>query len=235
MYHDRPAARWLKVANACCSPTLQPPLRTTRHRRRYDNTRVRIELPRRPRPLPPPMANRRSRSGLREGDDLRVTPNAALGHKKLDVIRGGSATSEERLTRRRPRRSTTHDGAKCAEEGWDWEVIDRMPGEVRGGRCRRTSMSFYDLDEYVRLVAATSSVDCSTRTSMDPGGEAGPSGGRDDRARMARRRSREAADLCQRSLRTAGDDTQWADAGGTSRLTIDSRPRSRPRICGAPT
>jgi integrase len=55
----------------------------------------------------------------------------------------------------------------------DWDVIDRMPCAVTLLPVPKTSMSFYDFDEYERLVAATSSVDATAHLIVLLGGEAG--------------------------------------------------------------
>ena len=45
----------------------------------------------------------------------------------------------------------------------DWDVIDRMPCSITLLPVPKTSMSFYDLDDYERLVAAASAVDAGGR------------------------------------------------------------------------
>ncbi len=55
----------------------------------------------------------------------------------------------------------------------DWDVIDRMPCSVTLLPVPKTSMSFYDFDEYERLVAAASSLDATAHLIVLLGGEAG--------------------------------------------------------------
>jgi integrase len=55
----------------------------------------------------------------------------------------------------------------------DWDVVDRMPCTVTLLPVPKTSMSFYDVDEYERLVAAASSVDATAHLIVLLGGEAG--------------------------------------------------------------
>lgn len=55
----------------------------------------------------------------------------------------------------------------------DWEVIDRMPCAITLLPVPKTSMSFYDLDEYERLVLAASALDATAHLIVLLGGEAG--------------------------------------------------------------
>jgi integrase len=55
----------------------------------------------------------------------------------------------------------------------DWDVIDRMPCAVTLLPVPKTSMSFYDFDEYERLVSAASSLDATAHLIVLVGGEAG--------------------------------------------------------------
>jgi hypothetical protein len=43
----------------------------------------------------------------------------------------------------------------------DWDVIDRMPCAVTLLPVPKASMSFYDFDEYERLVSAASTLDAT--------------------------------------------------------------------------
>jgi integrase len=122
-------------------------------------------------------ANRQKPSGIAAKEMiLRVHLIPALGHKKL-----GAITSEDvqRLKRQL--------GAKAAKtvnniltvlnvllkKAVDWDVIDRLPCSIRLLPAPRTSMSFYDFDEYERLVAAAKSTDSSANLIVLLGGEAG--------------------------------------------------------------
>jgi integrase len=55
----------------------------------------------------------------------------------------------------------------------DWDVIDRMPCALTLLPVPKTSMSFYDFDEYERLVAAASAIDATARLIVLLGGDAG--------------------------------------------------------------
>ena len=55
----------------------------------------------------------------------------------------------------------------------DWDVIDRMPCAVTLLPVPKTSMAFYDFDEYEQLVAAARSIDPSAELIVLLGGEAG--------------------------------------------------------------
>jgi integrase len=55
----------------------------------------------------------------------------------------------------------------------DWDVIDRMPCAVTLLPVPKTSMSFYDFDEYERLVSAASALDGTAHLIVLLGGEAG--------------------------------------------------------------
>jgi integrase len=55
----------------------------------------------------------------------------------------------------------------------EWDVIDRMPCTIRLLRIPKTSMGFYDFDEYERLVEAAEALDPVTYLIVLLGGEAG--------------------------------------------------------------
>jgi integrase len=55
----------------------------------------------------------------------------------------------------------------------EWEVIERMPCSITLLPVPKTSMSFYDFEEYERLVAATRADAASTHLAVLLGGEAG--------------------------------------------------------------
>ena len=123
-----------------------------------------------------PRANRQKPSGIAAKEMiLRVHLVPALGHKRLDAI-----TSED-VQHLKGRLSTK--AAKTVnnvqvlnvllKKAVDWDVIDRMPCAVTLLPVPKTSMSFYDFDEYERLVEATSSVDATAHLVVLLGGEAG--------------------------------------------------------------
>jgi hypothetical protein len=55
----------------------------------------------------------------------------------------------------------------------DWDVLDRMPCAITLLPVPKTSMSFYDFDEYERLVAAASAIDATAHLIVLLDGEAG--------------------------------------------------------------
>jgi integrase len=55
----------------------------------------------------------------------------------------------------------------------DWDVIDRTPCSITLLPVPKASMSFYDFDEYERLVSAASSLDATAHLIVLLGGEAG--------------------------------------------------------------
>ncbi len=59
---------------------------------------------------------------------------------------------------------------KCAVE---WSVIEQLPVQVRRLRVIKTTMDFFDFDEYEKLVAAAKSLDPRTLVFVLLGGDAG--------------------------------------------------------------
>src|SRR5260370_39841333 len=129
---------------------------------------------------------------------IRVHLAPLLGHKKLDTIK--SEDVQHLKGRLSTKAAKTVNNILTVlnvllKKAVDWDVIDRMPCAITLLPVPKTSMSFYDFDEYERLVLAASALDATAHLIVLLGGEAGPSVGRNDRTRMARRRSRQAADL----------------------------------------
>ena len=107
---------------------------------------------------------------------LRVHLVPALGHKRLDAIK--SEDVQHLKGRLSTKAAKTVNNILTVlnvllKKAVDWDVIDRMPCAVTLLPVPKTSMSFYDFDEYERLVAATSSVDATAHLIVLLGGEAG--------------------------------------------------------------
>jgi hypothetical protein len=110
-------------------------------------------------------ANRQKPSGIAAKEMiLRVHLMPALGHKKLDVIK--SEDVQHLKSRLSTKAAKTVNNILTVlnvllKKAVDWDVIDRMPCSITLLPVPKTSMSFYDFDEYERLVAAPSSVDAT--------------------------------------------------------------------------
>jgi len=124
-----------------------------------------------------PRANRQKPSGIAAKEMiLRVHLVPALGHKRLDAIK--SEDVQHLKSRLSTKAAKTVNNILTVlnvllKKAVDWDVIDRMPCAVTLLPVPKTSMSFYDFDEYERLVAATSSVDATAHLIVLLGGEAG--------------------------------------------------------------
>jgi integrase len=122
-------------------------------------------------------ANRQKPSGIAAKEMIiRVHLTPALGDKRLDAIKS------EDVQRLKSRLSTK--AAKTVnnvltvlnvllKKAVEWEVIDRMPCAIKLLHVPKTSMSFYDFDEFERLVAAARVISSSTHLIVLLGGEAG--------------------------------------------------------------
>ncbi|MBP7619925.1 MAG: tyrosine-type recombinase/integrase family protein, partial [Gemmatimonadales bacterium] len=122
-------------------------------------------------------ANRQKPSGIAAKEMIiRVHLTPALGDKRLDAIKS------EDVQRLKSRLSTK--AAKTVnnvltvlnvllKKAVEWEAIDRMPCAIKLLPVPKTSMSFYDFDEYERLVAAARLISSSTQLIVLLGGEAG--------------------------------------------------------------
>jgi len=165
-----------------------------------------------------PRANRQKPSGIAAKEMiLRVHLVPALGHKKLDAIK--SEDVQHLKGRLSTKAAKTVNNILTVlnvllKKAVDWDVIDRMPCAVTLLPVPKTSMSFYDFDEYERLVAATRLGRCNRAPHRASRWGGGPSVWRDDRARMARRRSQQAANLRPAvRLERPGDNTEgWTAA-----------------------
>ena len=124
-----------------------------------------------------PRANRQKPSGIAAKEMiLRVHLVPALGHKRLDAIK--SKDVQHLKGRLSTKAAKTVNNILTVlnvllKTAVDWDVIDRMPCAVTLLPVPKTSMSFYDFDEYERLVAAASSIDATAHLIVLLGGEAG--------------------------------------------------------------
>ena len=107
---------------------------------------------------------------------LRVHLVPALGHKRLDAIK--SEDVQHLKGRLSTKAAKTVNNILTVlnlslKKAVDWDVIDRMPCAVTLPPVPKTSMSFYDFDEYERLVLAASALDATAHLIVLLGGEAG--------------------------------------------------------------
>jgi integrase len=122
-------------------------------------------------------ANRQKPSGIAAKEMIiRVHLEPPLGHKKLDAIK----TEDVQLlkTRLSTKAAKTVNNVLTVlnvllKKAVEWEVIERMPCSITLLPVPKTSMSFYDFEEYERLVTATRSDAASTHLAVLLGGEAG--------------------------------------------------------------
>jgi integrase len=122
-------------------------------------------------------ANRQKPSGVAAKEMiLRVHLEPTLGHKKLDAIHNEDVQQlKYRLAKKAPK--TVNNILTVLnvllKKAVDWGAMDRMPCAVTLLPVPKTSMSFYDFDEYERLVVAASAIDATAHLIVLLGGEAG--------------------------------------------------------------
>ncbi len=122
-------------------------------------------------------ANRQKPSGIAAKElILRVHLVPALGHKKIDAIK--SEDVQHLKGRLSTKAAKTVNNILTVlnvllKKAVDWDVIDRMPCAITLLPVPKTSMSFYDFDEYERLVVAASAIDATAQLIVLLGGEAG--------------------------------------------------------------
>jgi len=121
-------------------------------------------------------ANRQKPSGVAAKEMiLRVHLMPALGDRRLDAIK--SEDVQHLKSRLSTKAAKTVNNILTVlnvllKKAVDWDVIDRMPCAITLLPVPKTSMSFYDFDEYERLVS-TSALDATTHLIVLLGGEAG--------------------------------------------------------------
>jgi integrase len=122
-------------------------------------------------------ANRQKPSGIAAKEMIiRVHLAPELGHKRLDAIKTEDVQSlKARLSTKAAKTvnnilTVLNVLLKTAVK---WEEIGRMPCVITLLPVPKTSMSFYDFDEYERLVSAATSLDATARLIVLLGGDAG--------------------------------------------------------------
>ncbi len=122
-------------------------------------------------------ANRLKPSGIAAKEViLRVHLEPALGHRKLDAI--GNEDVQHLKCRLGAKAPKTVNNVLTVlnvllKKAVEWDVIDRMPCSINLLPVSRVSVSFYDFEEYERLVAAAKSIDPVAHLIVLLGGDAG--------------------------------------------------------------
>src|SRR3954466_1081054 len=126
-------------------------------------------------------ANRQKPSGIAAKElIIRVHLVPHLGHKKLDTIKSEDVQHLKRRLSTKAAKTVNNILAVLSvllKKAVEWDVIDRMPCAITLLPVPKTSMSFYDFDEYERLVSSASAVDATAHPILLPGGGAGLRGG----------------------------------------------------------
>ena len=107
---------------------------------------------------------------------IRVHLTPQLGRKKLDAIKTEDVQQLKRRLSTKAAKTVNNVLTVLnvlLKKAKEWDVIDRMPCSITLLPVPKTSMSFYDFDEYERLVSASSTVDATTYLIVLLGGEAG--------------------------------------------------------------
>jgi len=124
-----------------------------------------------------PKANRQKPSSIAAKElIIRVHLTPQLGRKKLDAIKTEDVQQLKRRLSTKAAKTVNNVLTVLnvlLKKAKEWNVIDRMPCSITLLPVPKTSMSFYDFDEYERLVSAASTVDATTYLIVLLGGEAG--------------------------------------------------------------
>jgi integrase len=122
-------------------------------------------------------ANRQKASGVAAKEMIiRVHLAPTLGDRPLDAIKTEDIQQlKRRLGAKAPK---TVDNVLTVlsvllKKAVEWEVIERMPCTIKLLRVTKSSTSFYDFEEYERLVVASRSTDGRAHLIVLLGGEAG--------------------------------------------------------------
>ena len=122
-------------------------------------------------------ANRQKPSGIAAKElIIRVHLVPALGSKRLDAIKTEQVQQLKRGLSRKAAKTVNNILTVLnvlLKKAVEWEVIDRMPCSIKLLPVPKPSTSFYDFDDYDRLVTASKSTDARACLIVLLGGEAG--------------------------------------------------------------
>jgi integrase len=122
-------------------------------------------------------ANRQKPSGIAAKEMiLRVHLVPAFGHKKLDAIKSEDVQRLKRNLEAKSPKTVNNVLAVLSvllKKAVEWEVIERMPCTVKLLPVSKGSTSFYDFDDFERLVEASRVLGPRTHLIVLLGGEAG--------------------------------------------------------------
>lgn len=122
-------------------------------------------------------ANRQKPSGVAAKEMIiRVHLAPVLGDKRLDAIKTEDVQHLKGGLRTKAPKTVNNVLTVLnvlLKKAVEWEVIDRMPCTITLLPVPKTSMSFYDFEEYERLVAAARFISRSTPLIVLLGGDAG--------------------------------------------------------------
>jgi len=122
-------------------------------------------------------ANRQKPSGVAAKEMIiRVHLAPVVGDKRLDAIKTEDVQHLKGGLRTKAPKTVNNVLTVLnvlLKKAVEWEVIDRMPCTITLLPVPKTSMSFYDFEEYERLVAAARFISRSTPLIVLLGGEAG--------------------------------------------------------------
>ncbi len=100
----------------------------------------------------------------------------ALGDKRLDAIKNEEVQRlKSRLSAKSPKtvNNVLAVLSVLLKKAVAWEVIERMPCRITLLPTPKSAATFYDFEEYERLVATARSMSPITHLIVLPGGEAG--------------------------------------------------------------
>lgn len=122
-------------------------------------------------------ANRHKPSGIAATEMIvRVHLVPTLGSRRLDAI-GNEEVQRLKLALSRKAPKTVNNVltvlSVLLKKGVEWGVIERMPCSIKLVSAPKPAMSFYDFEEYARLLKAAQGVDWRAELLVLLGGEAG--------------------------------------------------------------
>jgi integrase len=122
-------------------------------------------------------ANRQKPSGIAAKEMiLRVHLLPAWGHRKLDTIKSEDVQRLKRTLEAKSPKTVNNILTVLSvllKKAVEWEVIERVPCSVKLLPIAKGSTTFYDFDDYERLVEAARVLDPRTHLIVLLGGEAG--------------------------------------------------------------